>query len=198
MSNPHNLTPEELDALFHPEIPDDFDYEAPLWSEILPGLFQGGTYDLDIIGDPDAIEHNDPRYTPVITTKDFDTVVTLYQWAHPADWFVRELRYPFYDKDVNHFPFQELFDIVKLAHADWKRNKRVLVRCQAGLNRSGLITALILIREGYNAVEAIRMQREARSNWVLFREEFVEFLLNLDPELWRGDTYGAPSAEQAA
>lgn len=173
----------DLDALYHPELPYDFDHERPIWNEILPGLYQGGTYDTDTLGEVEA------GRDMVITPDQFDTVVTLYQWANPVDWFVRELRYAFYDHDIEHFPLEQLFDLVKIAHADWKRGKRVLVRCQAGINRSGLVTALILIREGYSAAEAITMQRAARSNWVLANRRFVDFLMGLDPEIWRGDIF---------
>jgi protein-tyrosine phosphatase len=85
----------------------------------------------------------------------------------------------------------ELFDIVRLAHADWKRGKRVLIRCQAGWNRSGLITALVLIREGMGAREAIDLIREKRSEWALCNKSFEKFLLEQDPKVWQGDSYGS-------
>ena len=47
----------------------------------------------------------------------------------------------------------------------------------------------MLIREGYTAADAIRMQREARSQEVLFNDQFVQWLLAVDPADWRGDTY---------
>ncbi len=175
----------DLDSLYHPDHSWDFDHEAPLWSEILPGLYQGGTFDNDVLGKVRAGEDM------IITPAEFNTVVTLYQFANPVDWFVRELRFGIFDSDVDHFPLEELFDLVKLAHADWKRGKRVLVRCQAGINRSGLVTALILIREGYSAAEAIKLQRGARSNWVLANRDFVDFLLGLNADDWRGDSYPA-------
>ena len=166
--------------LIHPAAPEFFDYESPIWSEILPGLWQGGTNDRDVLGN---------RITPIITKEEFDTVVTMYQWANPVDWFVREFRYCIYDSDIEHFPMAEVFDAVKMAHSDWKRGRRVLIRCQAGLNRSGLVTALVLIREGYTAAEAIQMQREARSEEVLFNQAFVDWLLAVDPADWRGENY---------
>jgi protein-tyrosine phosphatase len=86
---------------------------------------------------------------------------------------------------------EELFDIVRLAHADWKRGKRVLIRCQAGWNRSGLITALVLIREGMGAREAIDLIRKTRSEWALCNKSFEEFLIRQDPKVWQGDSYGS-------
>jgi hypothetical protein len=179
------FTNTHAENLIHPAAPEFFDYEDPIWSEILPGLWQGGTNDRDVLG---------IRIEPIITKESFDTVVTMYQWANPVDWFVREYRYCIYDSDIDHFPMDEVFDAVKLAHSDWKNGRRVLIRCQAGLNRSGLVTALVLIREGYSAADAIQMQRDARSEEVLFNERFVEWLLAVDPANWRGDSYPSPIA----
>lgn len=181
---------ELFDRLYHPPRPRGFNHLDPLWSEVLPGLWQGGTDDEDLIGKRD-------EFAPAeITAADFDTVVTMYRFANPVDWQVREFRFGIYDCPIENMPQAELFDLVRLAHSDWKRGKRVLVRCQAGLNRSGLVSALILIREGYTAVEAIELLRAARSNWVLFNLSFVDFLLHLDVDEWRGAEFPSqvPSA----
>lgn len=153
------------------------EYPTELWSEILPGLWQGGTDDEDI--------HNQFE-KPMITKKDFDTVVTAYAWANPVDWFVKEIRFCFYDSTVEgNFDPKELMPIVESAHYDWKNGKRVLIRCQAGLNRSGLITALILMRDGYTAEEAIQLLRKTRSGWVLFNGRFEKWLLEQNLDAWR-------------
>jgi hypothetical protein len=55
----------------------DINWDFPLWSEILPGLFLGGTDDDDTI--EDAANINTPRN---ITKDNFDTVVTLYAFAN--------------------------------------------------------------------------------------------------------------------
>jgi protein-tyrosine phosphatase len=88
------------------------------------------------------------------------------------------------------FNSEDLFDIVRVAHTDWKNGRRVLIRCQAGWNRSGLITALVLIREGYSARDAIDMQRKRRSEWVLCNEHFERWLLKTDANDWKGNAYG--------
>ena len=66
------------------------------------------------------------------------------------------------------------------AHKDWKSGKRVLIRCQAGLNRSGLVTALVLIKDGYSAKDAIALMRDKRSKDVLMNPLFEEWLLSKD------------------
>ncbi len=114
---------------------------------------------------------------------------TLYANAEPVDWFVKEVRLGFYDSAMGDFnPETELEDVVKMAHKDWKSGKRVLIRCQAGLNRSGIVMALVLIREGYSPEEAITVMREKRSEAVLCNKHFVDYLLGLNEDkvaLWK-------------
>jgi hypothetical protein len=152
---------------------------TPLWSEILPDLWMGGT----------SVYDESPSGKPFITPAEFDTVVTMYQYANPVDWLVKEYRYCIYDGAVRLIDLASLFDTAKFAHEQWLSGKRVLVRCQAGLNRSGLVTALVLIREGYEPAEAIALLREKRHKHAICNRDFESFLLSLDKELWRGDSY---------
>ena len=52
-----------------------------------------------------------------------------------------------------------------------------LVHCQAGLNRSGLISALSLIERGWDPMQAIGLLREKRHALVLCNKAFEEYLL---------------------
>jgi hypothetical protein len=158
---------------------------TPLWSEVLDGLWVGGTDNYDLLGDHHAFTKQEAFITPEM----FQTVVTMYQYANPVDWLVKEYRYCIYDSDVHHFDWKELFATAKFAHEEWKSGKRVLIRCQAGLNRSSLVTALVLIREGFAPEDAISLIRKKRHRQALFNRQFVEFLKTLDLEMWRGDTY---------
>lgn len=151
----------------------EIDWDFPLWSEILSGLWLGGTDDFDTI-DYEA----NPYGTREITRKEFDAVVTLYAWARPVDWFVEEVRYGFYD-DNSSFDEEALMRAAKYAHEQWKSGKRVLVRCQAGINRSGLTMGLVLMLEGYTADEAIKLMRTKRSSSVLINESFERYLKEL-------------------
>ena len=148
----------------------EIDYPQELWSEILEGFWIGGTDDNDIY---DQLEK------PMITKKDFDTVFTAYSYANPVDWFVKEIRYGFYDSREAGFNPEELDDIASMMYADWKKGKKVLFRCQAGLNRSSLCAALVLMKAGYTADEAIALIRQKRSKYALFNRSFVEYLKSL-------------------
>jgi Dual specificity phosphatase, catalytic domain len=65
--------------------------------------------------------------------------------------------------------------------ADWVNEKRALgptlVHCQAGLNRSGLIAGLALVRSGIAPRDAIALLRQKRSSDVLFNNAFERWLL---------------------
>jgi hypothetical protein len=151
----------------------EIDYPQELWSEILEGLWIGGTDDNDIY---DQLEK------PMIRREHFDTVFTAYAWANPVDWFVKEIRYGFWDSHVKGeagFNPAELDDIASMAYADWKKGKKVLFRCQAGLNRSSLCAALVLMKDGYTADDAIALIREKRSKYALFNNSFVDYLRSL-------------------
>jgi protein-tyrosine phosphatase len=153
-----------------------------LWSEVLPNLYQGGTDDFD------TMDYNRTN-KPFITKENFDTVITLYAVARPVDWFVKEIRYGVWDGSMADFSGEDIFDLVKVAHEDWKSGKKVLIRCQAGWNRSGLIMALVLMREGYTAEETISLIREKRSPYALCNKHFERFLLSEDASKWQGSEY---------
>lgn len=119
------------------------------------------------------------RWVSDITVKDFDAVATLYAVASPVDWFVVERRWGVPDADIyawNDAMYYELGDMVRDMSNRILDGQRVLIRCQAGINRSGLVTALILMRQGLTAAEAIEKIRSRRSKVCLANSSFVEFL----------------------
>ena len=97
------------------------------------------------------------------------------------------MRFGFDDGDMTDFsPERDLAFLVREAHRDWKEGKRVLIRCQAGWNRSGLVTALVLIRDGYSPEEAIDLIRANRCSHALSNSIFERWLLEAaDVNFWR-------------
>lgn len=57
-----------------------------------------------------------------------------------------------------------------------------LVHCRAGLNRSGLVVAVCLMKRGMSADEAIELLRRKRSQEVLHNKTFERFLRSLTQE----------------
>jgi protein-tyrosine phosphatase len=156
-----------------------------LYSMIAPNLFQGGTDDLDVIHL--AQTNNRPR-----TDLPFDAIVTMYAWARPADWKVQEFRYGVPDASITDIDLDRLRQAVDFGYDRWKQGDRVLVRCQAGLNRSGLVLALILIKDGLKPAEAIARIRDNRGEDALFNRDFHNWLLT------EGENFFSPSSQQAA
>ena len=156
-----------------------------LYSMIAPNLFQGGTDDLDVIHL--AQTNNRPR-----TDLPFDAIVTMYAWARPADWNIQEFRYGVPDASITDIDLDRLRQAVDFGYDRWKQGDRVLVRCQAGLNRSGLVLALILIKDGLKPAEAIARIRDNRGEDALFNRDFHNWLLT------EGESFFSPSSQQAA
>lgn len=146
---------------------------ANLFNEILPGLFMGGTSEEQTIDSPQILHQFQ-------VDREFDCVVTLYAWAAPANWEIEERRFGFPDGSLQNWQLPIIHEIANWAHSKWADGSKVLIRCAAGLNRSGLVTALILMRGGKSASESIRLIRDRRSYQALCNEDFVQYLLSLD------------------
>ena len=151
--------------------------------QILPRLFQGGTEDDHVVGEGVPVDHYRGE-------RPFGLIVTLYADAQPAPWGVEEIRFGFPDGNLTESAIERVLRIALTAHDRWIAGERVLIRCQAGVNRSGLVTALVLMLQGMSAEEAIALLRERRSPMVLNNSHFERFLrqgvanyLDLTPSL---------------
>lgn len=165
-----------------------------LWTEIKPGLWVGGTHDDDHVGAARASINSWSGFMisdeAEIGPDDFDAVVTLYAWARPVDWLVEELRWGIFDGGEAP-DLDTIRDAVVWAHKRWKHDKKVLLRCQAGLSRSTFLTALVLIRDGMDRDEAIELIRSQRSRKCLnvngssAKGAFTKILMETPEEYWR-------------
>lgn len=140
------------------------------WDEIVPHLFMGGH---DRLGRP-----GEEFYAVTVRVADeFDTVISLYErkGCGPADG-VEHHRHLFPDGHLLEDDAVELKRLAQLAALRVAQERRVLVRCQAGLNRSGLVVAMTLMALGYEPDDAIDLIRERRSPHALFNGSFVDYL----------------------
>lgn len=144
-----------------------------LYSEILPNLYMGGTADDDVIDVAKPLRN-------LNEVQEFDSVVTAYSWAQPMSWYVHENRFGFADGPLDATTIQKVEELAEWLHGEWKRGNRCLIRCQAGKNRSGLIVARVLMRDGYQAFQAIQLIRERRSPNALCNADFVRWLHTKD------------------
>jgi hypothetical protein len=108
---------------------------------------------------------------------DFDLVVSLYPWEK------YELGPTTERVEIKLYDAAEVPDEVELAKAAFLvatsilAGKKVLVHCQAGLNRSGLISALALMAFDFEPADSIALLRERRHPVVLCNETFEQWLL---------------------
>jgi hypothetical protein len=147
------------------------DDEVELYSQITTNLWQGGT------GQYETTYQGNKRLPVINDPKPFDVVVSLNSYALPVGWLVKELRFGFADGPLTPQLIEEIEHVAEWAYAQWKKDQRVLVRCEAGLNRSGLVTGIILLRDGMSADQAIALIRKQRSRFALSNAAFEKYLL---------------------
>lgn len=138
----------------------DTPFDVPFVSHIEGNLWTGGCQ------------------TGLILPKNIVHLVSLYQWERYkiGHKLASESYHFFYDADVP--------DVEHLrALSAWVRycmmDGPTLVHCQAGLNRSGLVAALVLMDAGRTADEAITLLRAKRSPAVLCNPKFERWLRQL-------------------
>jgi hypothetical protein len=169
------------------------DSSWPTWhaDEVVTGLFQGGTAGGATVRDPAP----GSRWPAV---PEHDLVVTLYADAQPADWGVEELRYGFPDAGLTPQFAERVVRLARHAHQRWLAGDDVLVRCQAGVNRSGLVTTLVLMLAGLSAGQAITLIRARRSPWALCNGRFVEWAVEHGAQALGLPPTGEPAAQPSA
>lgn len=134
-------------------------FSVPLFSHVEGNLWQGGC--------------------PVDEApKDVKFIVSLYPWGiynHGEHQIYLEATL-FDGEDV---PDRAMLDFLADYVNRCKRLGKTLVHCQAGLNRSALVVAYAMIKEGMRPQDAIALLREKRSDAVLCNEHFERWLEGL-------------------
>lgn len=158
------------------------------WDEVFPGLWLGGH---------DCQPSDEwPNGDCILDDQGFDVVISLYQRrefdfatgeAGPDPRFeppqlgrqgqpVEHYRHRMADAELDAEHHTVIDELARIAYEAILEGQKVLVRCQAGLNRSSLITALALMHMGSSASAAIEHLRTVRSPYVLCNESFVNYL----------------------
>lgn len=112
-------------------------------------------------------------------------VVSLYPWErYQHDHEVARHEFTAYDSDdpdtLGGMTIEEIDGVANLV-LRLLPSGPTLVHCQAGLNRSGLVAALVLVKGGFvaNGAEAIALLREKRSPAVLCNPTFERYVRSL-------------------
>lgn len=82
--------------------------------------------------------------------------------------------------DIEEKPiYQNFMKPAEIAYQHFLTGENVLIHCQAGINRSGLVTAATLFKIGFSPEEAIDLIRQQRFSECLGNEYFERAILNL-------------------
>lgn len=133
------------------------------WNEIVHGLWMGSS----------EIEYPKDQFDAVVSVFDW-------HWDRPA-WMpsagVPHLSLPFLDsKDIP--PKHDIDLAVQFIHNYHKDARPVLVRCQAGMNRSGLVVGAYMCEHlGFSGIEAINIIKAERDG-ALFNRFFRQYLID--------------------
>ena len=140
-------------------------FDVPLISHVEGGLWQGGA----------------PDYGRVLDLPgEFDFVLSLYPWGkYLLPEGCERLEVKMFDSLDQ--PMEMVDELAGEVAQRLAAGQTVLVHCQAGLNRSGLIAArTLMLWKNITADEAIAKLRGARCDLVLCNRAFEEYLRSLD------------------
>jgi len=148
--------------------PTQREFRAPLISQIHGDLWMGGCKD------------------GVRLPDDFQSVISLYPWER-YHLGPNTVRVEYKLRDIGELPDVDgLQEIATLILTSLSARGKTLVHCQAGLNRSGLVTALAIKQKGGftdlpigTMDEAIDLLRTRRSPMVLCNPVFEAYLRSL-------------------
>lgn len=144
-------------------------FPANPWDEIMPDMWMGGMY----FG---------PQMTPCAPDGQFDVVVSMAGRGAMATRANNPdvIQHLFYidDGQLGPLEMQYVMEAAQLVSEYWAEGDKILVRCNMGLNRSGLIVALALIDHGNEAQKVIDRIREKRSPNALCNEWFIKYILD--------------------
>lgn len=134
--------------------------------EIDVGLWQGDE------NSPPAYQSQDG------SSYEFDAIATIDPDIALLELPVEQMLLDLLDTAINRNQISAILNTADWVYENWQSGKQVLVRCQAGMNRSGLIIAIALMKDGASASEAITTIR-AKNPAALSNSAFVEFLENI-------------------
>lgn len=144
------------------------------WSEIVPGIWVGG-HDFTYYGEGGLVA-GVSAYPGDL----FNLVLSAYSrpGQEPSDG-VEHIEVYFEDSHLTEASLALAEQAAQLVVASYSPDGRILIRCQAGLNRSSLIAGLALVSMGYEGADVVQLIRTRRSPWALCNTEYANHLSGL-------------------
>lgn len=143
------------------------------WSEIIPNLWIGGHDYNDASNGRSVTADAYPKDT-------FNVVVSMYHRG--GDFLPSEgtehHEVLFSDSRLSPKVLERASRIGQIVAERVREGRHVLVRCQAGLNRSSLVAGLAMIELGFKGEDAVQLIRARRSPWALCNDSYADHLIN--------------------
>ncbi|GGT09462.1 protein phosphatase [Streptomyces toxytricini] len=137
------------------------------WNEVATGLWMGGHYWTDALGDGH----------PVVVGTEFGPVISLFSRpGHGPSPGVEHLVAEIPDGPLTAAQLHSVQQLAGAAARAVRAGRTVLVRCNAGYNRSGLVVAQALVELGWETTTAIKDIRKKRSPSALNNPLFADYL----------------------
>lgn len=158
------------------------------WTEIVPNLWIGGhDYNVGYTG-TQVLQEAYPNDT-------FDLVVSMYhRLGHEPASGVEHHEFIFTDGQLSDEILGQATQAGRIVADGIREGRKVLVRCQAGLNRSSLVAGIALVILGFSGADAVQLIRARRSPWALCNEQYAQFLFSSGSNIHLAQV--APSAEE--
>lgn len=150
------------------------DYAEEPWSEIVPGLWVGGH--VFLFAEP-QFDYLDRTSTEMLDEAGFEVVASLYWQMHsiPSP-SVRHLMLGIPDARLDKGQINAIKFLAHEVACEVSAGRKTLVRCYAGMNRSGLVAALALIEMGHDPLTVVDLIRSKRSRNNLVNPEFIKII----------------------
>lgn len=165
------------------------DWPNAEYHEILPNLFLGGHLWQK------GGQGRSGLHSKLHEDKSWDYVVSAYLDLDYKNAFPRcDARLVLFDdteKGLSEDVWEQIRSVVDEVVRRWQDGQKVLVRCQAGYNRSGMLMALILMRLGFTAEKAIEQVRWRRGQSVLINPVFERYVHEHEAEYFDPDAFNA-------
>lgn len=195
------MTEPESDPTFVDDIELEDEWSNPLKSRWRGTAIHGNTpFDTTLISHIEGNLYVGGHEFGMVLPKDIQHIVSLYPWG---SWE------PGPDHDLKSHEVYTMYDSLNQAmdqideisdHAvECVLDGPTLIHCQAGLNRSNLISAVVLHKMGRTIGEAIALLREKRSPAVLCNRAFEQWLLDTyadEPYVWKSTPEDEPPTDE--
>lgn len=158
------------------------DFPDAEFHEILPNLYLGGHIWRE------GLRVKDGRSSSVSEDQSWDYVVSAYvdfDTCSEKTLPQCDMRLVLFDdteQGLDEATWQKIRSVVDEVASRWSRNQKILIRCQAGYNRSGMLMSLVLMRLGYTADGAIELLRKHRGRHVLVNKVFERYVREREGE----------------